>query len=489
MPTIIPLAFAALAWAGPPAGAGPSPPPAAPSPVSPADVVAALETAVADAIARAEPSVVAISREKTENDETLAIRGRSPRQPANLDRQLPGVNLFEAATGEALSFDFGSGVVVGDKGEILTAFHVVRGARALHVRATGRQAFDAEIIAADPRSDLAVIAPKEVPGLPAPKLAPVALGDAGKLRKGSFLIALGNPFNAALDGKASASWGILSNVARRLEPTPDQAARGEMQLRNYPTLLQLDAKLNLGMSGGAVINLKGELVGLTTAAANASGFDAQAGYAIPMDALGRKVVETLRQGKEYEYGFLGISLDIQQGTNRVMSANPGTPASNGGVQVDDEIVAVGDIPVADADGLVVAINSIPAGAPVRLKIVRRGEPIERGVELAKLRVREPVIATNRPAAWRGLRVDYTSMLPNATHAPELFEAMSREGVVVSEVESGSAAEQAGLKPGQLVSRVEGRPVRNPREFARAVEGRSGPVRLETDQGPVSVSDR
>src|SRR5262249_32997620 len=210
---------------------------------------------------------------------------------------------------DALSFDYGSGVVIGDKGEILTAYHVVRGAARLTVRAEKRQAFLAEIIAADPRSDLAVIAPKDGPE-PPPKLRPLAIGDSTRLRKGAFLVALGNPFNAARDdGRPSASWGILSNIARQIEPTPEEKSRQEMQLRHYPARLQLDAKLNLGMSGGAVINLKGELVGLTTAAANAVGFDAQAGYAIPMDLLGRKVVETLKQGKEYEYGFLGINLD------------------------------------------------------------------------------------------------------------------------------------------------------------------------------------
>jgi S1-C subfamily serine protease len=377
-------------------------------------------------------------------------------------------------------------VVVGDKGEILTAYHVVKGAKALHVRAANRQSFPAEIIAADSRSDLAVIVPRDTPGLPTPSLKPIALGDATRLRKGAFLVALGNPFNAARDGKPSASWGILSNVARRIEPASDEAARQEFQLKHYPTLLQLDAKLNLGMSGGAVINTSGELVGLTTAAANAAGFDAQAGYAIPMDALGRKVVEALKQGKEYEYGFLGIRLDMQQGTNRVMSADPGTPAALGGVQVDDAIVAVGDIPVTDSDSLVVAINSIPAGEPVALKIVRRQQAIERTVRLAKLRVKTPVIVTNRPAPWRGLRVDYTSTLANSVFGPEMQEAMAREGVLITEVATGSEAEKAGLKTNQLVTRVEGEPVRTPKEFATAVDGKKGPVKLETDAGVVTV---
>ena len=121
----------------------------------------------------------------------------------------------------------------------------------------------------------------------------MVIGDAGKLRKGAFLIALGNSFNAALDGKPSASWGILSNIARKLDMDLDDNMNVRpklVRLLNYPTLLQLDSKLNLGMSGGAVINLKGELVGLTTMASSPAGFDAMAGYAIPMDKLGRRAV-------------------------------------------------------------------------------------------------------------------------------------------------------------------------------------------------------
>ena len=117
-----------------------------------------------------------------------------------------------------ISFDFGSGVVIGDHGEILTLFHVVRGARELIVRAAGKQEFDAEIIAADPRSDLAVIVPAVSDGLRFPQAqADGAWAIPLALRKGAFLIALGNSFNAAHDGNASASWGILSNISRKLE--------------------------------------------------------------------------------------------------------------------------------------------------------------------------------------------------------------------------------------------------------------------------------
>lgn len=478
MPHLLFLACTLLSWAEPPANISPPPVPAL-------DLVTALETVLADAIAKAEPSVVAIARYKTnDGEETTAVRGRNPaRQP--LDRQF-AVGNFVPLDGDSISFDYGSGVVIGEQGEILTAFHVVKGASRLVVRALGLAEFDAEIIAADPRSDLAVIAPRQFPGLARPALKPLALGDATKLRKGSFLLALGNPFNAARDGRPSAGWGILSNVARRLEPQPEDLLQGRRPLSFYPTLLQLDAKLNLGMSGGAVINLKGELVGLTTASANAAGFDAQAGYAVPMDALGRRLVETLRQGKEFEYGFLGINLDTTAGTNRVAVTQPGTPAGEGGVQTDDAILAVGEAPVSNADELVLAINGLPPGIPTKLKLQRGKEILERTVELAKFPAEEGVIATNRPPAWRGIRVDYVSTLPNVSFGPALLSALARGGVAVVEVEPGSPGEKAGLKRGQVITHVRGRKIRNPRGFAQAVGDGDLPVPLSTDLDTVVV---
>jgi S1-C subfamily serine protease len=455
-------------------------------PASPPDVIVAMEAALQGAIERAEPSIVAIARTKPEEgDETTAVRGRNP-APIHTDPRAGAHPLNLNPTGvEMVSFDYGSGVVIGDAGQILTAFHVVKGAQRLEVRAAGRQSFEAEVLAADPRSDLAVIVPREGTQMAPPKLRPISLGDASRLRKGALLLALGNPFNAARDGRPSASWGILANVSRRLEPSIEDRQNHRVQLRHYPTLLQLDSKLNLGMSGGAVVNLKGEMVGLTTSLASAAGFDAMAGYAIPMDVQERRIIETLMQGKEYEYGFLGVSLD-PNGSNKVMSAQPGTPAEEGNVLVEDQILAVGEIPVTDADSLVLAINAMPAGTRVKLKLLRQEQVIERTVELAKYRVAGEVIATNRPPLWRGLRVDYTSTLPYATFGDQLLSALARGGVVVTEVEAGSAAARGGLKPGQIIRSIEGKTLKNPRDFFRLVAGLQGPVSLETDLGAVTI---
>lgn len=439
---------------------------------APLDVVAALETAVADAAAKAEPSVVAIARTKSDAGAgTTAVKGRNPEPLPVPEGPRHPLAVF-GDDPEDIAFDYGSGVVVGDAGQILTAFHVVRGAKQIDVKAPGQAKFQAEILAADPRSDLAVIVPREGPGIPRPKLSPIAMGDAARLRKGSFLLALGNPYNAGRDGRASASLGILANLQRRIEPMT------EGQLRNYPTLLQLDAKLNLGMSGGAVVDLKGELVGLTTNAANVAGFDAQAGYAIPLDALGRRIIETLKRGKEVEYGMLGIQMPEDR-SNRLVSVQPGMPAGEAGLVLDDEILAVGGRPVHDWDSLVIAVNSFGPGEPVRLEVRRGGETIEKTVVLTKYPVRGEVIATTRADAWRGLRVDYPNMR-NLQLAGDALAAMARGGVLVTEVVPGSPADVAGLRPGQVVLAVGERPVKSPADFERAVDGRGGPVDLTTE---------
>jgi S1-C subfamily serine protease len=484
MTSLVVLSLSLLAQK--PAGSAAERPANAPSP---AEIVASIESVMGDAIARAEPAVVAIHRDKAQDpNRTLAVRGRRPAHPA-LERDRFDIPNHAPFGDDFISFDYGSGVVIGGGGEILTAFHVVRGAERLTVRAAGGPAFEAEVIAADPRSDLAVIAPVRDRDVDLPRFKPIPIGDSTRLRKGSFLIALGNPFNAAReDGSASASWGILSNTARRLEvgSDPSGSSPRSSRLQNYPTLLQLDAKLNLGMSGGAVINLKGELVGLTTTASSPAGFDAQAGYAIPMDRLGRRIVESLRQGKEVEYGLLGIQADDRRGT-RVSLVTRNSPAARGLVQVHDEIIAVNGTPVSNFDALILTVGAYAPGESIRLKIRRSDEIIERTVVLAKypLEGEGEVIATNRPRPWRGMRVDYTTAVrSNVFGAGDL--GIAAAGVVVTDVEERSPAAAAGLKKSVLISRVDDRPIHSPREFAEAVAGRDGPVALETDIGAVTV---
>jgi len=458
------------------------PPTPAPRPASPVEIVTALETVLADAIERAEPSVVAIARDKDiRNEATTAVRGRGipPVDTPDLPTAFGPFRPFdEPEIPDYIASDYGSGVVIGDRGEILTAFGVVKGASKLIVRGRGMKDFFAQVIASDPRTDLAVIAPADPSLWRRAKFRPLALGDATGLRKGNFLLALGNPFNAGRDGRASASWGILANIARRLE-LPPAAETNKRQLRNYPTLLQLDSKLNLGMSGGAVVNLKGDLVGLTTNAANAGGFDAQAGYALPIDALARRAIGALKQGKEVEYGFLGVVLP-KDNSNQIEEVKAGTPAGEGGLFPGDVILSIGGIPVVDSDTLVMAVNAFNPGEPIKVRVRREENEFDKTVILSKLLVDGEVIVTNRPPPWRGLRVDFVSTDARLARGNLLLEAMARGGVLVTAVEPGSAADDANLKVGQVITAVAGQPIKNPADFTTAIRDKRGPVELTTE---------
>lgn len=449
------------------------------------EVLSALETAVSDAIAYAQPSVVAIARiRNTNGGETTAIRGAAPRPPANAEGFAAQDPLASLDQLYALPGDFASGAVIGERGEILTTYHSLKGAAQIVVRAPGRQLFTAEIIAADPRSDLAVIAPVQS-ALGAVRLRPIRMGKAESLRQGSFLIALGNAYNAARDdGKASASWGILSNKARRIEPPVGEELTTRQYFRYQPTLLQLDAKLNQSMSGGPVINLKGELVGITTTAASPAGFDVMAGYAIPLDELGRRAARTLATGKEVEYGFLGIGLrrDVPNGIERI---EEGSPAWRASLTNQDVIIKVGDENLEPTeDGLSLALSRVPVGESVKLR-VRNNEGKERDVAIfiSKYPPLPETIATNRPPHWRGMRVDYASVIGASQFGGDALQAMAKGNVGVVDVETSSPAEAAGLRRGMVITHVGGKAIKNPAEFYQAVQGQKGPVSLTTELGP------
>ena len=150
-----------------------------------------------------------------------------------------------------------------------------------------------------------------------------------------------------------------------------------LQLPNYPTLLQLDAKLNLGMSGGAVVNMRGELVGLTTMASQPVGIRRHGGLRHP-HGPDRPAGRRDAQGRARRSSTACSASALELGsTNRVEEVTPNSPAAQGDLQTNDEILSVNDIPVTDFDTLILAINSFAPGDEVRLKIRRLGKEIER----------------------------------------------------------------------------------------------------------------
>lgn len=425
-----------------------------------AAVAAALEQSIADAIERAEPSVVSIARYRRDEGAELSL---DPRPPSN----------------DLIPNEFGTGVIVDARGLVLTNYHVLGEDSDYRITTVDGRTFDASIKGADPRSDLAVL---ELSGVDSnAQFTPIPLGDASKLRKGQFVIALGNPYAIARDGKASASWGIVANLARKASPAlyNEDLAAVKQTIHQFGTLIQTDAKLNLGTSGGPLLNLQGEMIGLITSEAAISGFEQAAGYAIPVDETFRWVVEKLKEGREAEYGFLGVqpanlAPDLPlQGTllNSVVS---GTPAYRAGLRTDDVVVAVNGEPIDGVDQLMLHVGRLPAESTVRLTVERSGGRKEILAELAKFRVTGKKIITQPAPSWRGARVDYVTAVLDLRN-PRAF--LPESGVVVTEVETESPAWQAGLRPDMLVTHVESTPVATPREFRNAVDSRDDAVEV------------
>ncbi|MFP6614558.1 MAG: trypsin-like peptidase domain-containing protein [Pirellulales bacterium] len=429
----------------------------------------AIEKAVVAAIARSERSVVAIAM----------FKAPSADDPFN--------NFRDGDTPEldAVPDAFATGVVIDRKGLILTTKHSLKSAEDFpqqYIRVAGKPLWIPveRVIGSDPFSDLAVLKVSET-HLDTLKLQPIQMGDASKLKKGQIVITLGNPYAIARDGEVSASWGIVSNLRRRAPPKPSnspQEARPTMH--HFGTLIQTDAKLNLGTSGGPLLNVRGEMVGLTTSMAALVGFEKSAGYAIAVDDVFHRVLDTLKQGREVEYGFLGIGPgDLsqferrkgQQGV-RVMRVLPGTPAS-GLQQVHDVITHIGDKPLLTTADLMLTVGQHAPDSRILLKVLRFDRPLSVPVTLTKNRISGDRVVTAPKPAWRGLRVEYPSALRSLT----FIEPIPSGCVIITGVEPESPADRAGLTPDKRIHSVENTAVSTPSEFAKAVADHKGPVRI------------
>ena len=481
------------------------------------DPAFALEDAVVKLIERAEPSVVSIARIKPEPyDQTLKRLNRLDRMPRREE-----ASPTDSEDPDFQPNEFGAGIVISAPGSderlVLTNYHVVRGGpvtpanstedgTSLLIRFADRRSCDASIIAADPRCDLAVLRLHLSQAMiDASDLKPLDWSTSTTTRKGQFVVMLGNPHAIARDGSASASWGMVSNLARR--PLPWTTEGASKMLYRLGNILQIDGRLNLGTSGGPVLNLKGELIGLTTSLAVVEGYEKSAGFAIPFDDLTRRLVKSLVAGHEVEYGMLGlVPMDVKPSEFRTLGIvanqgsaakagriSPDSPADRAGIEKDDVFLKIAGEPVFSDHDLMRLVGLHAPETELEVLVWRSGRelPFPVKIKLGKWPVAddEGIIETNpRFAPWRGLSVEYpTGRLkwsPEPVHRDEL--PPYRRAVLVCKVAAESFTHAAGLQPGVFISHVNKSPVQTPAEFHAAVKSSTGPVTLRLYEGRTVV---
>ncbi|MFO0926410.1 MAG: trypsin-like peptidase domain-containing protein [Gemmataceae bacterium] len=403
--------------------------------------------------------------------DAAAARRRVPADAPNRGRLLRQIGEHDLSRPDAVPESYGSGIVLDRSGLVLTNAHVVRDATRLYVRLPDARGSWADVHASDPRSDLAVLRLLDPPA----DLAPLPLGDAGKVRTGQFVLSIANAYAPGFrrSDEPTVGYGLVSNLRRRLPGNTSEMERSKVTLHHYGTLIQTDARTTPGCSGGALLDLDGKVIGLTTALAGIRG-DRPGGFAIPIDENTRRLVDVLRRGEEVEYGFLGVVLQPAGGLGgvRVYRVSPGSPAGRAGLLPGDQIVAINDHPIRSNDDLFLYVGMALAGSTARVEVVR-GPGVRQTVpvKLSKYYVEGPVLASRRPPARFGLRVDYTSLLSQRNPFPVWGRGVA-DGVIVREVVPGSPADDARMQPDKVITAVNGRMVNTPAEYYREV-ARSG----------------
>ncbi|GIW71344.1 MAG: serine endoprotease DegQ [Planctomycetota bacterium] len=347
----------------------------------------------------------------------------------------------------------GSGVVISPEGWALTNHHVVAGHRIgdrWWVRLRGDRPYIAQLVGTDPQGDIALLKLESEQPLPW-----VPLGDSDALRVGELVLALGNPFGLAEDAEPTVTLGVVSAL--------------HLNRGGYSDAIQTDAPLNPGNSGGPLLNLAGELVGINGRIAVRFGnrMNTGVGYAIPSKQIGR-FLPVLRQGGVVRHGRLqGVRVRTAEPRGsgaEVTSVARDSDAARAGLQAGDRIVAVDGTPVPSATRLLGVLGTYPAGATVTVEVVRGSGTTALQVELSAP-VQQPVQGSG---AWLGVRLGGAS------------EDTGQPGVEVTEVVPGSPAAAAGLRPGDRIVSLHGTAVQSAPELVTVIRGLEPGTRIEIE---------
>jgi serine protease Do len=345
----------------------------------------------------------------------------------------------------------GSGFIISQDGYILTNNHVVEDADQIKVKLSNGKEYTGKVVGRDPKTDLAVVKIER-----SSELHPLTLGNSEDLKVGSWVVAIGSPFGL----EQTVTAGIVSAKGRVIGSGP------------YDNFIQTDASINPGNSGGPLINMRGEVVGINTAIIpNGQGI----GFAIPVNTA-KEIVPQLEEKGHVTRGWLGVSiqevtpdlaksfaLKEKQGA-LVAQVVTGGPAEKAGIEQGDVILGFDGKEIAESKDLPRIVASTPVGKTVTVKLLRNGKAIDRQVKLGEME--EKVDTSKLSSSHKTLGVEVQNLTPEI--AKEL--GVKRDaGIVVTQVEPGSSASDAGIHPGDVIKQVNRKPVKNVEDFVQKVD--------------------
>src|SRR5208283_3583032 len=353
----------------------------------------------------------------------------------------------------------GSGVIISPDGYIVTNNHVIDGAVDIRVTMSNREVLPAKLVGADPLTDLAVIK------VNATNLPSVPWGNSADLHPGQTVLAFGNPYGY----RFTVTRGIISALNR---PNPDPSDR-----RKPGEFIQTDAAINPGNSGGALVDARGELIGINTFLISNSGSFAGMGFAIPTQ-IAEPTVETLIRDGKVTHAFIGIQIsdvtpdnakffEMKKAEGAVIAeVEPDAPGAKAGLRTGDVITELDGKPVTDAGQLQMTVGQKRPGDTIHLQVVRDSKPTTISVTLETLgggKGTGTAGGEHGKARWGLSLADLTPDLRN-----ELQAQKSVQGAIVEDVQPGSPADNAGLQRGDVIMEVNRHPVKSAAEVGQGL---------------------
>jgi serine protease Do len=368
----------------------------------------------------------------------------------------------------------GSGVIVSADGVVLTNNHVVENAEDLEVTTADDREYRAKVVGTDPRSDLAVL---KLEG-DVKDLKPITIGDSARLRLGDVVLAIGNPFGVG----QTVTMGIVS-----------AKGRANVGIVDYEDFIQTDAAINPGNSGGALVDMEGNLVGVNTAILSRTGGSMGVGFAIPSE-MARPIMDSLLKNGKVVRGWLGIGIqdvtpDLQRGLGLASSdgvlvsdVEPGGPAEKAGLRRGDVILKIDGQRVDSTGKLRNLIAAGGAGKKVSVEFQRDARTQSIDVTLGELPSKE--LAERAPDAREHQSLEGIELEPLGERQRRRFRIPSSvdSGVVVTDVDPGGAAAEAGLRPGDVILEANRRKVTGLAELERAAKAAKGKLLLLVQRG-------